>query len=204
LNPSAGSASSTVRARWIVAGWVAAVLAVTVGAEWSMGRLIFGPDGHFGFLESNIWSREQSQRLIDPYSASHVVHGVLFYAFFWLVARRVPARYRVVAAVCLEAGWEILENSPVIINRYRAVTISLGYEGDSILNSVSDVLMMSIGYLVASRVRPWMAAALVLVFEIGMVLLVRDNLTLNILMLIYPVAAIRTWQMAGQPAGSSK
>ena len=168
-----------------------------------MGRLLFGPDGRFGFFEWNIWSREQSQRLVDPYSFSHVVHGLLFYTLLWLVARRVPARYRFLAAVCLEAGWEILENSPIIINRYRTVTIALGYEGDSIVNSASDVLMMSVGFFVASRVKPWMSVLLVLALEIGLLLWVRDNLTLNILMLIYPVAAIRTWQMAGKPPRGS-
>ena len=185
------------RARSVVVAGIAVALGVTILAEWSMGRLWLGPDGRFGWFEWNIWSSEQSQRLVDPYSLSHIVHGVLFYAVLWLFARRVPAHYRLLAAVCLEAGWEILENSPLIINRYRAVTISLGYEGDSILNSTSDVLMMSLGFLVASRARPWVCVVLIAAFEIGMLLWVRDNLTLNILMLIYPIAAIRTWQMAG-------
>ena len=193
------ASGSLARGFWIVAAGTALALAVTVAVEWSMGRLLVGPDGRFGWFEWNIWSSEQSQRLVDPYSLSHVVHGLLFYAFFWIVARRVPARYRFLAAVWLEAGWEMLENSPLIINRYRAVTISLGYEGDSILNSVSDVLMMSLGYLVASRAGTWLCVALVAAAEIGMVLWVRDNLTLNILMLVYPLATIRAWQMAGQP-----
>ena len=125
------------RYRSIVIAFVA-ILALTAGIELSMGRLLLGPDGRFGLFESNIWSSEQSQRFIDPYSISHVVHGLLFYGLLWLAARRAPVRYRFLAAALLEAGWEVLENSPLIINRYRAVTISLGYVGDSVLNSVSN------------------------------------------------------------------
>src|SRR5262245_42171101 len=102
---------------------VVAILGLTVAAELWMGRLFFGPDGRFGWWEGDIWSAEQSQRLVDAYSVSHIVHGLLFYVLLWLVARRVPVQYRFVTAVAVEAGWEILENSPLIINRYRAVTI---------------------------------------------------------------------------------
>ena len=102
-------------------------------------------------------------------------------------------------AVALEAAWEVLENSPFIINRYRAVTIALGYEGDSVLNSMSDVVMMALGFVVAWRARPWVSLAMVVAFEIGMLVLVRDNLTLNIIMLAWPIAAIKDWQMAAAP-----
>lgn len=167
--------------------------------EFSMGRLPLGPDGHFGLWEGNIWTSEQSQRFADPYSFSHIVHGLLFYGALWLVARRLPVRMRLLAAVVLEGAWEVMENSPLIINRYRAVTISLGYTGDSILNSLSDILMMSFGFLLASRLRLWMSVALIVLCEVGMLIACRDNLTLNILMLVYPIEAIRTWQMAGAP-----
>ena len=187
---------------WIVMA-VVAILELTAAVELSMGRLLFGPDGRFGWWEGNIWSSGQSQRFADPYSFSHVVHGLLFYALLWLVARRVPVRYRFLTAVLLEAGWEVLENSPLIINRYRAVTISLGYVGDSVLNSLSDVLMMSLGYLLAARSRVWVSVALVVGMELGMLLWVRDNLTLNIIMLVHPIEAIRAWQMGGQPVPHS-
>jgi hypothetical protein len=180
---------------------VLGILAATAGFELWMGRLPLGPDGHFGWWESNIWSSEQSQRFADPYSFSHVCHGVIFYGLLWLAARRAPLRYRFLAAVLIEATWEALENSPIIINRYRAVTISLGYVGDSILNSISDVLMMAIGFAIASRLRVWMSVALVVALEAGMLVLCRDNLTLNIVMLVYPLEAIRQWQMAGRPPG---
>ena len=164
-----------------------------------MGRSLFGPDGKFGFWEPSIWSSENSQRLADPYSFSHIVHGILFYALLWLVARKLPVRHRLLLALILEAGWEVLENSPLIINRYRAVTISLGYVGDSVLNSLSDILMMALGFLFAWRVRPWIAVATVFVMEIGCAIFIRDNLTLNVIMLVHPVEVIRHWQLAAQP-----
>jgi hypothetical protein len=175
------------------------VLGVTGAIELLMGRSPLGPDGRFGFWESSIWSDECSQRLADPYSFSHIGHGLLFYGVLWLVARKLPLRYRFFIAVLLEAGWELLENSPLIINRYRAGTIAQGYVGDSVMNSLSDIVMMSFGFLFASRVRPWMSVALLLIMEIGCAVCIRDNLTLNIIMLVHPIAAIKAWQMAGQP-----
>ena len=178
-----------------------AVFVLTAGVELWMGRSLLGPDGKFGFWEGNIWSRENSQRFADPYSFSHIVHGILFYAALWLVARKLPVRHRLLMALTLEAGWEMLENSPLIINRYREATISLGYVGDSVLNSMSDILMMSLGFLFAARVPARVSAAAVVVMEIGCAWWVRDNLTLNIIMLIHPFDAIKHWQMAGAPGG---
>jgi hypothetical protein len=186
------------RPPWIVVS-VVVIAAITAAIELWMGRLAFGPDVRFGWWEGDIWSSEQSQRFADPYAFSHLVHGFLFYGLLWLVARRVSARYRFVAAVLLEAGWEILENSPLVIDRYRAVTISLGYVGDSVLNSMSDLLMASLGFLLASRLPVKLSVGLVLAMEIGAALWVRDNLTLNIIMLVYPLDAIRAWQTAGRP-----
>lgn len=184
---------------WII-GAVLAVVVLTTGFELSMGRSFLGPDGRFAWWEGDIWSQSQSQRFADPYSVSHVVHGLLFYGLLWLAVRRVPIRYRFLMAVLLEAAWEILENSPIIINRYREATIALGYVGDSILNSLSDIVMMSLGFLLAARNRVCVSVAIVLICEIGMLFWVRDNLTLNIIMLIHPIAAIKAWQMGGSPA----
>ena len=186
--------------KWILT-CIIVILALTAGIEIAMGRLWLGPDGRFGLWEWNIWSSEQSQRLLDPYSFTHVVHGFLFYGLLWLVARGTPVRYRLLAAVLLEAAWEILENSPIVIDRYRAVTIALGYVGDSVLNSLSDILMMVLGFLIARHARVRLTVALVLVLEVGMLLWVRDNLTLNVLMLLHPVEAIRDWQMHSFKAG---
>ena len=183
---------------WTCAAFLAA-LVVTGMFVRLMGRSWLGPDGRFGFWESSIWSSECSQRLADAYSFSHFVHGILFYAVLWMVARRLPLRSRFLLAVLLEAGWELLENSPIIINRYRQTTIALGYDGDSILNSLSDIVTMSLGFAFAWRVRPWITVAVVLALEIGCALWVRDNLTLNIIMLLHPVEAIKTWQMGVQP-----
>ena len=176
---------------------------LTASVELLMGRSLLGPDGHFGWWEGDIWSSENSQRFADPYSFSHLTHGILFFGFLWLVAPRVPLRYRFLMAVLLEAAWEILENSPLIINRYRQATLALGYDGDSVLNSQSDLLMMALGFYFASRVPVRVSVAAVLAMEIGCALCVRDNLTLNVIMLIHPVDAIKAWQLASAPAGIS-
>ena len=175
-----------------------AILGLTACIEYGMGRLPLGPDGRFGLWEGDIWSSENSQRLADPYSFSHLSHGILFYALLWVAARRLPIRSRFLIAAVIEASWEMLENSPIIINRYREVTISLGYVGDSILNSLSDILVMSIAFLATGYVRPWISVSMLILMEIGCALWVRDNLTLNIIMLIHPIDTIRAWQMAGR------
>ena len=184
--------------RWSISAFLS-VLVLTGGIELWMGRSPLGPDGRFGFWEGNIWSSECSQRLADAYSFSHVVHGIGFFGLLWLIARKMPIRYRFLIALLSEAGWEILENSPLIINRYREATIALGYVGDSVMNSLSDIGMMCLGFLFASRVRPWFSVTAVVAMEVGCALWVRDNLTLNIIMLIHPMEAIKAWQMAGQP-----
>ena len=178
---------------------IAAIILLTGGIELAMGRSLFGPDGRFGFWETSIWSSENSQRVADPYSFSHIVHGILFYGGLWIVARKLPVRHRLLLAGLIEAAWEILENSPLIINRYREATISLGYVGDSVLNSTSDIVMMALGFVFAWRVKPWLAVTSVIIMEAGCALCIRDNLTLNILMLIHPVEAIKQWQLAGAP-----
>jgi hypothetical protein len=177
---------------------IALIVLATITIEWWMGRLPFGPDGRFGWFEGDIWSAAQSQRVADPYAVTHLVHGFLFYGLLFLVARRQPVTTRLLAAITLEALWEILENSPIVIDRYRAVTIAQGYVGDSILNSVSDIVMAAIGFLLAWRLRVAVSLALVVVAEMLMVYFYRDNLTLNIVMLLWPIDAIREWQMAGR------
>jgi len=177
----------------------AGVCVVVAAVELWMGRLPLGPDGRFGWWAGNIWSAEQSQRVADPYTFSHTIHGMLFYAILWLVARRSTLRARFIGALVLEGAWEVLENSPIIINRYREATIALGYVGDSVLNSVSDVCFAACGFLFAWRARPWLTVAVILAMELGTLVLMRDNLTLNIVMLIHPIEAIKEWQMAGRP-----
>ena len=183
------------------AAFILTVMLLAAGSELWMGHTLLGPDGKFGWWEGNIWSSENSQRFADPYSFSHLVHGMLFYGGLWLGARKLPVHRRLFLAVCLEAGWEILENSPLIINRYRAATIALGYDGDSVLNSMSDILMMVTGFVFARFVKPWLTVVTILAMEIGCALSIGDNLTLNVIMLVHPVDAIKQWQMAIAPGG---
>jgi hypothetical protein len=140
---------------------------------------------------------EQSQMLADWYSFSHVVHGVLFFVLLRLVAPRWPMERRFLIALVVEAAWEIAENSPTIIDRYREATIALGYSGDSILNSMSDIAMMAIGFLAARKLPAWATVALVLVFELLPLIVIRDNLTLNVWMLLLPDPSVQAWQARG-------
>jgi len=140
---------------------------------------------------------EQSQMLADWYSFSHVIHGVLFFALLRLAAPRWPIRRRFLLALVIEAAWEIVENTPMVINRYREATVALGYSGDSILNSLSDIGMMTLGFLAARKLPPWLTMALVILFELVPLIVIRDNLTLNVWMLMFPDPAIQAWQAGG-------
>ena len=187
------------RGAW-VAGTVAAVaiLVATAAVLRLQGQPWWCACGSWSPWSWNVWSSHNSQHVMDPYSFSHVLHGLLFYALLVRLGVRPATRFAL--ALGIEAGWEVLENSPVIIDRYRSATIALGYEGDSILNSTSDILMMSLGFLMASRLRWWLSAAALVAIELGCLAWVRDNLTLNIVMLVHPIEAIKAWQMAGAPA----
>jgi len=181
------------------------VFAIVAIIELLSGRTPLGPDGHFGWWDGNIWSSENSQRVADVYSFSHIIHGMLFYGFLWFIARRLPKRlqdrfprkYWFLIALVVEGGWELLENSSFIIDRYREGTIALGYVGDSVLNSVCDIGMMAIGFLIARFTKVWIIIALIIVMELGCLWWVRDNLTLNVIMLVHPVQSIKDWQSVG-------
>ena len=178
---------------------IAAILLLAAAAAvlLAMGR---HPICTCGTVELWVGGRDSpktSQMLADWYSASHIVHGLLFYAALWLVARRAPVQWRFLAALVVEASWEIAENTPMVINRYREATAALGYSGDSVLNSMSDITMMCIGFLIARKLPVWASVGLLVVLELVPLAVIRDNLTLNVWMLLAPSAAIAAWQSAG-------
>ena len=143
----------------------------------------------------DIWSSHNSQHLVDPYFFTHVLHGVVLCGLLYWLPRRVSEPSRFLTAVILEAGWEILENSPTIIERYRAATISKDYFGDSIINSGGDLIACIIGYLLARQLGFRRSMVFFLLTELILLLTIRDSLLLNVLMLVWPIEAIKRWQM---------
>lgn len=148
-----------------------------------------------------VQSSENSQHISDWYTLSHIIHGFLFFGVGHLLRRKLPQLFPLGVVICLailvEGSWEILENSPIIINRYREVTMSFGYAGDSIINSMADITWMIAGFFAASRLSWKVTLVLALSFEVFTAYMIRDNLTLNILMLAAPVDAVKEWQAAG-------
>ena len=171
------------------------ILAAAAWLLW-VGREPICKCGYVKLWQGQTMSSENSQHIADWYTPSHLLHGLLFYGALWLVARRIGFGWRLLAAITVEAGWELLENSDFIIERYRAVTISLDYFGDSVINSVSDILAMVIGFYLARVIPIWASIALIIGFELLTTWLIRDGLALNILMLVYPLDAVKAWQGA--------
>jgi hypothetical protein len=175
---------------------IAAIMLASAVTLFAMGRLPFCRCGVIAVWSGDIWSNQNSQQLFDPYTFTHVLHGAAIYAALWLaLGSRTSAATRLVLAVALESGWEVFENTDFVINRYREATISLDYYGDSILNSVGDILAMIVGFELARHLPARATVPAAIALDLALVFLIRDSLALNIIMLIYPLDAIRQWQL---------
>jgi hypothetical protein len=184
-----------IRSRRTAGIAILVLIAATAAILLAMGRPPICTCGTVKLWHGLVNSSENSQHLSDWYSFSHVIHGFLFYGAGWVLFRRfLPVPARLLLAVALEGGWEILENSPIIIDRYRTATIALGYTGDSVLNSLSDIGMMMLGFWFALRAPVKVTVLTAIAFELFTLWAIRDNLTLNVLMLVAPVDTIRVWQ----------
>ena len=170
------------------------IICVAAAAELAMGRHPICTCGTIDLWVGARDSPKTSQMLSDWYSLSHIVHGLLFYAALWLVARRWPVEWRFLTALLIESCWEVTENTPWIIDRYRATTAALGYSGDSVINSISDIVMMALGFLLARKLPVWAAVLLLIVLEVTPLFAIRDNLALNVWSLIAPSKALQAWQ----------
>ncbi|MBX3382861.1 MAG: DUF2585 family protein [Phycisphaeraceae bacterium] len=199
------------RGRWVwPAAAVGGVTLAMVVAMLAQVRVWFSTTGHVALWHPDVWSSECSQQLFDPYSLTHLSHGLIFAGLFgWLggvAARRAgwawagERRWQFVAAIATAALWEGVENSAWVIDRYRSVTMSLEYLGDSVFNALGDLISCAIGFVIAHRLGVLKTCALFAASELFLLWFIRDNLTLNVVMLLWPIEAIKEWQTAGQPA----
>ncbi|HZD89499.1 MAG TPA: DUF2585 domain-containing protein [Pseudolabrys sp.] len=176
---------------------VAALLALQAVVLHAYGQPPICTCGTVRLWAGDVLGPENSQQLLDWYSFSHVIHGIGFYFLLWLVAPRTPVLLRLALAVGIEVSWELIENTPSIIGRYRQQALAQGYVGDSIVNSLSDTCCAIFGFLLARKLPPWGSLALVVALEVFVAAMIHDNLTLNIIQLIHPLPAISHWQAGG-------
>lgn len=174
---------------------------ITAIALYLMGRLPWCSCGYIKFWNTLVENSGNSQHLFDWFSFSHVLHGMGVYFLIWLVDRKkqLSIAQKFLLATVTECSWEILENSSFIIDRYRAATVSFNYTGDSIINSLGDIFSMTIGFLIALKSKPWISLIIFIFIELALLYAIRDNLTLNILMLVFPFDSIKQWQAVGGP-----
>jgi hypothetical protein len=174
---------------------ISAILVCSAFLLHQQNRIWWCACGHFNMWDGDIWSAHNSQHVFDPYSFTHVLHGMIFCGLCAWLWPRVVLIWSLTLTIAVEALWEILENSPFIIHRYREATIGLGYEGDSIVNSMADILCCVIGFMLARKLGLRRSVVIFVLTELVLLVSVRDNLTLNVLMLTHPVEAIKAWQM---------
>lgn len=179
--------------------WLAivALLLLTILQLYRQGRLWICACGEVFFWSGDIWSSDNSQHLFDPYTFTHIEHGFWFLWILLLIVPKMAPAWQLWIALALESVWEIIENTEFIIQRYREVTVSLDYFGDTILNSVSDILICGLGFVIARQLGFRRTFVLFVVMEVVLMIWIRDSLILNILMLIYPIDAIKAWQLGG-------
>ncbi|OGZ45313.1 MAG: hypothetical protein A3C84_02865 [Candidatus Ryanbacteria bacterium RIFCSPHIGHO2_02_FULL_48_12] len=176
---------------------IAGIVGFTAFIELWLGRVPWCKCGYIKLWHGVVLSSQNSQHISDWYTFSHIIHGFIFY---WIARKLFPRGtfgLRLILATIAEAAWEILENTNTIINRYREVTISLDYYGDSVLNSTMDILAMMLGFWLARKLPVWVTVALAIIMELFVGYYIRDNLALNVIMLIYPFDAILRWQSGG-------
>lgn len=194
--PSAAGTPASAKA-WLAGLAIVAGLAI---ALWIMGRTPLCTCGSIKLWHGVVQSAENSQHITDWYTPSHVIHGFVFYVFLWWLMPKASFATRLLLALGIESAWEIIENTNATIERYRTATIALDYYGDSILNSVMDVLAMVAGFFLASILPVWLTIALAISAELFTGYMIRDNLTLNVIMLLYPLDAIKAWQTGAGPS----
>ena len=165
-------------------------------ALYLMGHPLICKCGTVKLWHFDVMSAENSQHLIDWYTPSHLIHGFLFYWALWLVSRFLPLSFaaRLILAVAIEAAWEVVENTDFVINHYREMTISLEYYGDSVINSVADILVMVLGFFMAARLPVSLTVVIAAGLELLVGAMITDNLTLNVLMFVWPLDAVLEWQ----------
>lgn len=176
--------------------WLAMLGTMAVAAYLldQQGRLWICSCGRVLLWAGDIWSADNSQHIFDPYSFTHILHGFVFLGVAAWLLPRLAFGWQMWLAILVEAAWEVAENSEVIIQRYREATLALGYNGDTIINSLSDILLCGVGVVVARYLGFWRTVALFLLTELILLFWIRDGLLLNVLMLLYPIDAIRVWQ----------
>src|SRR5829696_6161287 len=162
------------------------------------GRLFVCACGYFELWTSDTCSSNNSQQLFDPYSFTHLLHGFLFFWLIALLCQRLTTGWQLWLALLFESAWEVFENTSFVINKYRTETAALGYQGDTIVNSLGDLSCALIGFVIARQLGIRRSLIVFLLVELVLILWIHDSLLLQILMLVQPVEAIKLWQMCGQ------